>query len=60
MGYGLGDPNEMARLNVYAGAADGDVFDAVEMIEEDRAGAEKMDRGGETGARRESRNIRVL
>ena len=36
MGYGLNDPNEAARLNVYAGAAAGDVMEAVDMIEEDR------------------------
>lgn len=36
MGYGKSDANELARLNVYAGAAAGNVEDAIEMIEEDR------------------------
>lgn len=36
MGYGDSDANELARLNVYAGAAAGNVEDAIEMIEEDR------------------------
>ena len=39
MGYGLSDPNESARLIVYAGASAGDVHDAIDMIEEDRQAA---------------------
>lgn len=42
MGYGASDPIEAARLDVYAGAAAGDVVEAVDMIEEDREAAEAM------------------
>ena len=42
MGFGS-DPNELARLNVYAGAAAGDVEAAIEMIEEDREAARELD-----------------
>ena len=36
MGFGASDPHEASRLNVYAGAAAGDVLQALDMIEEDR------------------------
>jgi hypothetical protein len=36
MGFGNDDENEASRLSVYAGATGGDIFEAVEMIEEDR------------------------
>ena len=36
MGYGEGSAHEASRLSVYAAACNGDVVDAVEMIEEDR------------------------
>jgi hypothetical protein len=36
MGFGKEDANEASRLTVYASASGGDIFDAVEMIEEDR------------------------
>lgn len=42
MGYGS-DANELARLNVYAGAAAGNIEDAIEMIEEDREAAKELD-----------------
>jgi hypothetical protein len=42
MGFGQ-DPNEMARLNVYAGAAAGDLEAAIEMIEEDREAAKELE-----------------
>jgi hypothetical protein len=42
MGFGS-DPNELARLNVYAGAAAGDLETAIEMIEEDREAARELD-----------------
>jgi hypothetical protein len=42
MGYGA-DANELARLNVYAGAAAGNIEDAIEMIEEDREAAKELD-----------------
>ncbi|KAJ9603727.1 hypothetical protein H2200_011913 [Cladophialophora chaetospira] len=42
MGFGS-DPNELARLSVYAGAAAGDVEAAIEMIEEDREAARELD-----------------
>ena len=45
MGYGLNSPNEAARLNVYAGAAAGDVQDAIDMIEEDRQAGEAISAG---------------
>ena len=41
MGYGM-NLNEAARLNVYAGAAAGDMMEAIDMIEEDRKVAESM------------------
>lgn len=45
MGYGKSNPNEAARLNVYASAAAGDVMEALEMIEDDRQAAEAMKLG---------------
>lgn len=36
MGFGKDDENEASRLSVYAAATGGDIFEAVEMIEEDR------------------------
>ena len=36
MGFGKEDENEASRLSVYAAATGGDIFEAVEMIEEDR------------------------
>ena len=54
MGYGMGAPNEMARLNVYAGASGGNVIEAVDMIEEDRQAAKSMTQ--ESGVT----NIRVM
>lgn len=42
MGYGT-DAHELARLNVYAGAAAGNIEDAIEMIEEDREAAKELD-----------------
>ncbi|EHY58667.1 hypothetical protein HRR83_007389 [Exophiala dermatitidis] len=42
MGYGLGDDNEMSRLNMYASATAGDVEAAIEMIEEDREAAKEL------------------
>jgi hypothetical protein len=41
-GYGTTDPHEMARLYVYAGAAAGNIEEAIEMIEEDRAAATEL------------------
>lgn len=43
MGFGCDDPNEMSRLNVYAGAAAGNIEDAIEMIEEDREAARELE-----------------
>ena len=45
MGYGMRDPNEAARLNVYASATGGEVMDAVTMIEDDREAAEAIKLG---------------
>ena len=45
MGYGMSDPNEAARLHVYASATGGDVMDAVTMIEDDREAAEAIKLG---------------
>ncbi|KAK5061044.1 hypothetical protein LTR84_007585 [Exophiala bonariae] len=42
MGYG-NDAHELARLNVYAGAAAGNIEDAIEMIEEDREAVKELD-----------------
>lgn len=42
MGYG-NEANELARLNVYAGAAAGNIEEAIEMIEEDREAAKELD-----------------
>ena len=42
MGYG-NNANELARLNVYAGAAAGNIEEAIEMIEEDREAAKELD-----------------
>jgi hypothetical protein len=36
MGFGKEDANEASRLSVYAAATGGDIFEAVEIIEEDR------------------------
>lgn len=43
MGYGTSDPNEMERLNIYAGAAAGNIEEAIEMIEEDRAAVGELE-----------------
>ncbi|OCT53072.1 hypothetical protein CLCR_09546 [Cladophialophora carrionii] len=48
MGFG-GDPHELARLNVYAGAAAGDVEAAIEMIEEDREAARALETSSQVG-----------
>ena len=48
MGYGMNDPNEGARLSVYAGAAAGDVLEAIDMIEEDREAAQAIKNGTAT------------
>ncbi|KIW75249.1 hypothetical protein Z517_12023 [Fonsecaea pedrosoi CBS 271.37] len=45
MGFGEDDPNELARLNIYAGAAAGDVLLAIELIEEDREAAKELGKG---------------
>ena len=42
MGYGAGNRNEASRLSIYAGAASGDVVEAIEMIEEERRAAKDM------------------
>ena len=42
MGFG-GDRHELSRLNVYAGAAAGDIEAAIEMIEEDREAARELE-----------------
>jgi hypothetical protein len=42
MGFGKEDANEASRLTVYAGASGGDIFEAVEMIEEDRKAADSF------------------
>lgn len=42
MGYGSGNPYEATRLPIYAGAAAGDVLEAIEMLEEDRSAAKHM------------------
>ncbi|KIY03104.1 uncharacterized protein Z520_01571 [Fonsecaea multimorphosa CBS 102226] len=42
MGFGRDDPNELARLNIYAGAAAGDVEIAIQLIEEDREAAKEF------------------
>ncbi|RMZ91773.1 hypothetical protein DV736_g976, partial [Chaetothyriales sp. CBS 134916] len=41
MGYGI-QPNEAARLHVYASAASGELDEAIDMIEEDRKAAESL------------------
>lgn len=46
-GFGIDDENLKDRLHVYAVAADGDVEEAVEMIEEDRRCTAGMNRGRE-------------
>jgi hypothetical protein len=51
MGYGMGNANEMGRLDVYAAAAKGNVVEALEMLEEEREAARGL--GGR-------RNVRVL
>ncbi|EXJ60133.1 hypothetical protein A1O7_04285 [Cladophialophora yegresii CBS 114405] len=48
MGFGS-DPHELARLNVYAGAAAGDVEAAIEMIEEDREAARELETSSQVG-----------
>ena len=47
MGFGS-DPNEFRRLNVYAGAAAGDLEAAIEMIEEDREAAKELELSSQT------------
>ncbi|KIW28026.1 uncharacterized protein PV07_07716 [Cladophialophora immunda] len=42
MGFGRDDANELARLNVYAGMAAGDIELAIELIEEDRQAAKEL------------------
>ncbi|KIW89372.1 uncharacterized protein Z519_10226 [Cladophialophora bantiana CBS 173.52] len=44
MGFGRDDPNELARLNVYAAAAGGDVEAAIELLEDDREAARVLGR----------------
>ncbi|EXJ73643.1 uncharacterized protein A1O5_03405 [Cladophialophora psammophila CBS 110553] len=52
MGFGRDDPNELARLNVYAAAAGGDVEAAIELLEDDREAARVL--------RKKTDNIREL
>lgn len=42
MGFGHRDTNEASRLSVYAAATGGDIFEAVEMIEEDRKAGDSL------------------
>lgn len=42
MGYGT-NAHELARLNIYAGVAAGNIEEAIEMIEEDREAAKELD-----------------
>jgi hypothetical protein len=52
MGYGNRSSHEASRLSIYAAACNGDVVDAVEMIEEDRkAGRQHKDTGDRLGVR---------
>ena len=56
MGFGS-DPNELARLNVYAGAAAGDVEAAIEMIEEDREAARELEMSSQVSQAGSERNL---
>jgi hypothetical protein len=59
MGYGNRSPHEASRLSIYAAACNGDVVDAVEMIEEDRkAGRQHKDVGDRLGVRPFNHNDR--
>ena len=52
MGYGNRSPHEASRLSIYAAACNGDIVDAVEMIEEDRkAGRQHKNVGDRLGVR---------
>lgn len=42
MGFGKEDANEASRLTIYASVTSGDIFEAVEMIEEDRKAAASL------------------
>jgi hypothetical protein len=59
MGYGAQSPHEASRLSIYAAACNGDVADAVEMIEEDRkAGRQHKIVGDRLGVKPFSHNDR--
>jgi hypothetical protein len=59
MGYGNRSPHEASRLSIYAAACNGDVVDAVEMIEEDRkAGRQHKDTGDRLGVKPFNHNDR--
>lgn len=59
MGYGHRSPHEASRLSIYAAACDGNVVDAVEMIEEDRkAGRHHKNTGDKLGVRPFNHNER--
>ena len=47
MGYGEGSAHEASRLSVYAAACNGDVVDAIEMIEEDRKALSQHKKSGD-------------
>jgi hypothetical protein len=59
MGYGHRSPHEASRLSIYAAACNGNVVDAVEMIEEDRkAGRHHKNTGDKLGVRPFNHNER--
>ena len=59
MGYGHRSPHEASRLSIYAAACNGDVMDAVEMIEEDRkAGRQHKNVGDRLGVKPFNHNDR--
>jgi hypothetical protein len=59
MGYGAQSPPEASRLSIYAAACNGEVVDAVEMIEEDRkAGRQHKTVGDRLGVKPFSHNDR--
>jgi hypothetical protein len=61
MGYGNRSPHEANRLSIYAAACNGDLMDAVEMIEEDRkAGRQYKDVGDRLGVRPFNHNDRPV
>ncbi|KAI1608697.1 hypothetical protein EDD36DRAFT_447593 [Exophiala viscosa] len=50
MGFGA-NPNDMARLNAVAGAAAGNLEDAIDMLEEDREASERLQSGSDEEGR---------